>query len=71
MTKISINGLGYAGLTLALEFGKKFSVVGYDINLNRINELKFGYDRTLKLQKKNSVIYDVKAFLGDKSDKKL
>ena len=49
MTKISIIGLGYAGLTLALEFGKRFSVVGYDINLNRINELKFGYDRTLEI----------------------
>ena len=44
--KIAIVGLGYVGLPLALEFGKKTKVVGFDINTNRINELKKGIDNT-------------------------
>jgi UDP-N-acetyl-D-glucosamine/UDP-N-acetyl-D-galactosamine dehydrogenase len=46
--KITIIGLGYVGLPLALEFSKKFSVVGFDINQNRINDLKNGIDFTLE-----------------------
>ena len=46
MKKIGIIGLGYVGLPLAVEFGKLFNVVGFDINVNRINELKSGFDRT-------------------------
>lgn len=44
--KIAIIGLGYVGLPLAIEFGKKYSVVGFDINKNRINELSEGKDKT-------------------------
>ena len=44
--KIAIIGLGYVGLPLAIEFGKKFEVLGFDINKSRINELKSGNDRT-------------------------
>lgn len=44
--KIGIIGLGYVGLPLAVEFGKKFDVVGFDINSTRIGELKEGFDRT-------------------------
>ena len=44
--KIAIIGLGYVGLPLALEFGKKFSVVGYDHNNQRIKELLNGIDIT-------------------------
>ncbi len=39
-TKISILGLGYVGLPLALEFSKKFDVVGFDINKKRVDSLK-------------------------------
>lgn len=46
MEKISIVGLGYVGLPLAVEFGKILPVVGFDINKERIEELKRGYDRT-------------------------
>ncbi len=46
--KLSIVGLGYVGLPLAVEFGKKRNVVGFDINKNRINELKSGIDSTLE-----------------------
>tara|TARA_R110000850_G_scaffold125586_25_gene244091 strand:- start:2331 stop:3620 length:1290 start_codon:yes stop_codon:yes gene_type:complete len=46
---IGIIGLGYVGLPLAVEFGKKRSVVGYDINPRRILELKQGKDITLEV----------------------
>ena len=44
--KIAIIGLGYVGLPLAIEFGKKYSVIGFDINKARIQELSIGKDRT-------------------------
>lgn len=44
--RIAVIGLGYVGLPLAVEFGKKYNVLGFDINKNRINELKNGIDRT-------------------------
>lgn len=46
MEKIGVIGLGYVGLPLAVEFGKKIDVVGFDINPKRIEELKAGTDRT-------------------------
>ncbi|HNU59532.1 MAG TPA: nucleotide sugar dehydrogenase [Aquaticitalea sp.] len=48
--KITVVGLGYVGLPLAVEFAKKFLVVGFDINQNRIDELKKGIDRTLEVE---------------------
>ena len=48
MKKIAIIGLGYVGLPLAAEFGKKRIVVGFDINKNRITELNNGNDCTLE-----------------------
>ena len=44
--KIAIIGLGYVGLPLAIEFGKKYPVIGFDINSERIEELNRGEDRT-------------------------
>ncbi|MES2445753.1 MAG: nucleotide sugar dehydrogenase [Bacteroidota bacterium] len=44
--KIAIIGLGYVGLPLALEFAKKYDVIGFDISNERVNELKRGEDRT-------------------------
>jgi UDP-N-acetyl-D-galactosamine dehydrogenase len=49
-TKISILGLGYVGLPLAIAFSKKYSVVGFDINRSRIEELKNGIDKTLEIE---------------------
>lgn len=46
--KLSIVGLGYVGLPLAVEFGRKISVVGFDINQRRIDQLKAGNDFTLE-----------------------
>jgi len=48
--KIAIIGLGYVGLPLAVEFGKKFDTIGFDINEPRIQELKQGEDSTLEVE---------------------
>ena len=50
MDKIAIIGLGYVGLPLAVEFAKKFPVVGFDINQARIKELNQGHDHTLEVE---------------------
>lgn len=47
--KIAVIGLGYVGLPLAVEFGKKVHVVGFDIYQKRIDELKSGQDHTLEV----------------------
>ena len=47
--KLAVIGLGYVGLPLAAEFGKKRSVVGFDINQKRIEALKAGHDSTLEV----------------------
>ena len=49
--KLAIIGLGYVGLPLALEFSKKRTVIGFDINRDRIKELNSGLDRNLEFNK--------------------
>ena len=49
--KIAVIGLGYVGLPLAVEFGKKYETIGFDIAQWRIGELNSGYDRTLEVTK--------------------
>ena len=46
--KIALVGLGYVGLPLAVEFGKKGTVVGFDVSQSRIDDLKNGVDSTLE-----------------------
>ena len=46
--KIAIIGLGYVGLPLAVAFGQKYQVIGFDINVSRVNALKKGEDETLQ-----------------------
>ena len=48
--KISVIGLGYVGLPLAIEFAKQYKVVGFDINKERIRELKEGKERTKEIK---------------------
>lgn len=48
-TKIAIIGLGYVGLPLAIEFGKVYKTIGFDINESRIKELLAGKDSTLEV----------------------
>ena len=50
--KIAIIGLGYVGLPLAVEFGKKYQTIGFDINQVRISELNRGTDSTLEVSDK-------------------
>ena len=47
--KIAIIGLGYVGLPLAVEFGKRVPTIGFDINTHRIHELQNGFDHTLEV----------------------
>src|SRR5210317_987777 len=56
--KIAIIGLGYVGLPLAVEFAKKYQVIGFDINQNRIEELEKNNDSTLEI--KDEVISSVR-----------
>ncbi len=49
--KIAIIGIGYVGLPLSIEFGKKFDVFGFDNNIKRINQLKKKYDKNLDVNK--------------------
>ena len=51
--RIAIIGLGYVGLPLAVEFAKKYKVVGFDINKNRIKALNEGHDITLEVADKD------------------
>jgi len=63
---IAIIGLGYVGLPLAVEFGKKFSVIGFDINNQRINSLNQGYDETLEISKSELKSAKSLSFTSDK-----
>ena len=64
--KIAVIGLGYVGLPLAVEFAKKYKVIGFDINTSRVNELKTGNDHTLEV-----ALDDLKKVLVSKEDLEL
>ena len=49
-SKIAIIGLGYVGLPLAVEFAKKYKVIGFDINQSRIEDLEKNNDSTLEIK---------------------
>ena len=49
--KISVTGLGYVGLPLALEFAKHFSVIGFDINQERVDMMKNHIDHQLNVRR--------------------
>ena len=70
--KIGVIGMGYVGLPLSIAFSKKYSVVGYDININRINELNSGIDTTNEVKKfkknyKNLLFSNEKSCLKDRN----
>ena len=50
-TKIGVVGLGYVGLPISIAFSRKYKVIGYDINLDRINSLNKFIDSTLEVSK--------------------
>lgn len=58
--KIAIIGLGYVGLPLAIEFAKKYSCIGYDVNKIRIEELKNSFDKTKEVNfEESSGLYNL------------
>ena len=67
-TKIAMIGLGYVGLPLAVEFGKKYTTVGFDINRPRIDELKTGHDHTLEVSDEELVEADKLSYTADIED---
>ena len=66
--KLAIVGLGYVGLPLAIEFGKKRNTIGFDINKKRIKELKSGLDKTLEINKKDIIKSKKLLFTYSKKD---
>jgi UDP-N-acetyl-D-glucosamine/UDP-N-acetyl-D-galactosamine dehydrogenase len=68
--KIAIIGLGYVGLPLAVEFGKKYSVLGFDINQLRIDELNNGHDRTQEMTSEELKSLKYLSFSTDKEQLK-
>jgi UDP-N-acetyl-D-galactosamine dehydrogenase len=68
--KISVIGLGYVGLPLAIEFAKQYKVVGFDINKSRVKHLENGEDKTLEVStsKLNEVIITKDDFLCNHID---
>lgn len=67
---LAIIGLGYVGLPLAVEFGKKYSVIGFDVNETRIAELKSGVDRTLEIDIKELELASYLSYTSNLADLK-
>ena len=66
--QIAIIGLGYVGLPLAVEFGKKRPVMGFDINRSRITELQVGQDHTLEVSPEELKHAGQLCFSADETD---
>ena len=65
---IAVIGLGYVGLPLAVEFGKSRTVIGFDINVSRIDALCVGHDATLEVSNDELATADQLAFTSDPAD---
>jgi UDP-N-acetyl-D-galactosamine dehydrogenase len=68
--KISVVGLGYVGLPVAVEFAKSQQVIGFDISSIRINELKLGIERTNEVEAQDLALADI-IFTYDAGDLKM
>ncbi|MBT8149980.1 MAG: Vi polysaccharide biosynthesis UDP-N-acetylglucosamine C-6 dehydrogenase TviB, partial [Gammaproteobacteria bacterium] len=66
--KIGIIGLGYVGLPLAVEFGKQYPTVGYDISQKRIDALNMGNDATLEVSADELSAANLLSFSSDKKE---
>ncbi|EFO34002.1 VI polysaccharide biosynthesis protein VipA/tviB [Roseibium sp. TrichSKD4] len=64
--KIAVVGLGYVGLPLAVEFGRKRNVVGFDISERRIKELSLGNDSTLEVTAEDLMAAELLSFASNK-----
>ena len=65
--KVGIIGLGYVGLPLAVEFGKKFDTVGFDLKKERLDMLVSGVDLTLETSSEDLLAAKHLTFTGDKN----
>ena len=61
--KLAVIGLGYVGLPLAVEFGRVFDTLGFDIDPVRIDQLRAGHDHTLEVESAELAAIDF--FTGD------
>src|SRR5579872_1945212 len=68
--RIAVVGLGYVGLPLAVEFGKRFETIGFDVKAPRIAELKAGRDSTLEVSKQELKSATQLTFTTDLADMK-
>ncbi|KGJ93069.1 Vi polysaccharide biosynthesis UDP-N-acetylglucosamine C-6 dehydrogenase TviB [Colwellia psychrerythraea] len=68
--KLGIIGLGYVGLPLAVEFGKKYPTLGFDINTKRVDELKQGHDFTLEVSNEELADSEFISYSSEVSDLK-
>ena len=68
--KLGIIGLGYVGLPLAVEFGKKYPTLGFDINTKRVDELKQGHDFTLEVSSEELADSEYISYSADVDDLK-
>jgi UDP-N-acetyl-D-galactosamine dehydrogenase len=66
--RVGIIGLGYVGLPLAVEFGKKFPTIGFDINKSRVAELSSGKDHTLECSAEELAGSEYLSYSTDLSD---
>ena len=66
--KIAVIGLGYVGLPLAVEFGKKYPTIGFDINEKRVHELKKGQDHTLEVEPEELAQAEKLSYSADAQD---
>jgi UDP-N-acetyl-D-glucosamine/UDP-N-acetyl-D-galactosamine dehydrogenase len=71
MEAIGIIGLGYVGLPLAVEFGKVVRTIGFDINEERIKELKTGFDRTKEVDAETLRLSSNLSYTADIDDLKI
>ena len=67
-TDLAVIGLGYVGLPVAVEFGKKYQVIGFDIDRSRIDELRSGKDSTLEVSSNDLAVAKKLTFSCDASD---
>ena len=66
--KVAVIGLGYVGLPLAVEFGKKFDTVGFDLKVSRLESLRKGKDVTLETSSEDLAAAKKLAYTGDPDD---
>jgi len=67
-TRVAVIGLGYVGLPLAVEFGKQYPTLGFDVHAVRIQELKDGFDRTLEVDRDELADSPQLSYSCDKED---